>query len=298
MVEILCVGRAVWDQIFFVHSLPLIPGKVSALQHKEAGGGPAATAAVAIARLGGKVRIWSMVGDDKAGQNIINELSEYGVDVSGVRAIPNLQSPVAAVMVDANGERAIAAYVDNDLYRSTDCLSNALPPETKMVLADTKWLEGAQHVLELADNQGVPSVLDVEKTDHPNLGLVISLAEYAVFSEDGLMSFTGEVGMKSALFKAASCCKGIACVTIGDNGCMWIEGDEVMHQPSFPVNTVDTTGAGDVFHGALALGLSRGDNFAEAARFACAAAAMKCTKPGGREGIPDQASLLEFLHHH
>ena len=68
-----------------------------------------------------------------------------------------------------------------------------------------------------------------------------------------------------------------------------------MHQPSFRVKAIDTTGAGDVFHGALALSLSRGNSFAEAARFASAASALKCTKPGGREGIPDENTLLDFL---
>lgn len=296
MSTILCVGRAVWDHIFFIDSLPLPPGKVSATNYREAGGGPAATAAVAIARLGGNPMLWCKVGNDNTGNNIAHELEAYGVDISEICIVPEAQSAVAAILVDTSGERSIAAYSGSNLYRSTDSLPKTLPPNTSMVLADIRWPEGAQYVLELANRLAIPSVLDIEKTDYPELKALISIATYAVFSEDGLKSFTHETEHASALLKASQTCRGTVSVTVGTEGCMWLEDKDVMHQPSFRVKAVDTTGAGDVFHGALALCLSRGNSFAEAARFASAAAALKCTKPGGREGIPDENTLLGFLN--
>ena len=295
MNTILCVGRAVWDRIFYVHSLPLVPGKVSALQYKEAGGGPAATAAVTIARLGGNSILWSKVGDDNTGRSIAQELSMYGVDISEICIVPKAKSSVAAVLVDNRGERGIAAYSDCNLYSSTDPLPETLPANTNMILADIRWPEGAHYSFTLAQELSIPTVLDIEKTDYPNLEELISLATYAVFSEDGLKSFTQETDLTLALHKVACVCHGTVCVTVGDKGCVWLEGKIVRTQQSFKVEPIDTTGAGDVFHGALALCLSCNSNFEEAARFASAAAALKCTKSGGREGIPDGKILLDFL---
>ena len=295
MNTILCVGRAVWDQLFYVDSLPLMSGKVPATKHREAGGGPAATAAGAIAQLGGNSVLWSRIGDDKTGKNIVKELYKYGVDISEICIIPKAKSPVAAVLVDNSGERGIAAYIDSNLYQSTTSLSETLPANTKMVLADVRWPEGGYYSFKLAQKLSIPTLLDIEKTDHPKLEELISLATYAVFSQSGLISFTQEKDITSALHKAACICRGTVCVTLGDKGCMWLEGTTIRTQQSFKVETIDTTGAGDVFHGALALSLSRNSTFEEAARFASAAAALKCTMPGGREGIPDEQKLLNFL---
>lgn len=142
MNTILCVGRAVWDQIFYVDSLPLMSGKVPAIKHKEAGGGPAATAAVAIAQLGGNSLLWSRIGDDTTGKSIVRELAMYGVDISEICIIPKAKSPVAAVLVDNSGERGIAAYSDSNLYQSINSLPETLPANTNMVLADVRWPEG------------------------------------------------------------------------------------------------------------------------------------------------------------
>ena len=296
MNTILCVGRAVWDQIFFVDSLPLTSGKVSALQYKEVGGGQAPTGAVAIARLGGNSILWSKIGDDNAGRSIAQELTMYGVDISEICIIPGAKSPVSAVLVDNSGERGIAAYSGNSLYHSINPLPETFPSNANMVLADIKWPEGAHYSLTLAQKLSIPSVLDIEKTDYPGLEELISLATYAVFSEDGLKSFAQETDLALALHKAACICRGTVCVTLGDKGCMWLEDNTLKTQQSFKVETIDTTGAGDVFHGALALWLSHCSNFQEAARFASAAAALSCTKPGGREGIPDEKTLLNLLN--
>jgi sulfofructose kinase len=84
-------------------------------------------------------------------------------------------------------------------------------------------------------------------------------------------------------------------VTQGGQGCLWLENDRLHHQPGFAVNVVDTTGAGDVFHGALAVSLAHGASPAEAVRFASGVAALKCTRPGGRAGIPDCDQARSFL---
>ena len=84
-------------------------------------------------------------------------------------------------------------------------------------------------------------------------------------------------------------------VTQGRDGCFWLENGALCHQPGFEVNVIDTTGAGDVFHGALAVSLGQKLPAADAVRFASAVAALKCTKPGGRAGIPDCDQTRSFL---
>lgn len=295
MGSILCVGRAVWDFIFSVPELPLAPGKVCATEYREAGGGPAMTAAVAIARLGGNAEAWSVVGDDSAGRSTLNDLARYGVDTKNVCIVKGAMSPVSAVLVAPDGERAIAAFRNADIHRHVTKYPDALPPSTSMILADTGWPELTGHMLQLARALGVPAVLDVEESEHPKHREIVSQAQYPVFSHDGLISFTGQTDLEPALEEAAKICAGTVCVTMGSGGCFWVEHGDIKHQPAFAVHTVDTTGAGDVFHGALALALSQGMDFAGAARLASGAAALKCTLPGGRAGIPDRNTLDKFL---
>ena len=125
----------------------------------------------------------------------MKELSTYGVDISEICIIPKAKSPVAAVLVDKSGERGIAAYSDSNLYQFTNSLPETLPANTNMVLADVRWPEGGHYSFKLAQKLSIPTVLDIEKTDHPNLEELISLATYAVFSEYGLTSFTQETDL-------------------------------------------------------------------------------------------------------
>ena len=124
---------------------------------------------------------------------------------------------------------------------------------------------------------------------------LVALADHAVFSTPGLKRMTGQDDAQQALKLAAEQTNGKVYVTLGGEGSLWIENGHMCQQTAFSVNVVDTTGAGDVFHGAMAAALAEQMPTDQAIRFASAVAAMKCTQAGGRAGIPNRAQTESFL---
>ncbi|MFC7396407.1 PfkB family carbohydrate kinase [Chelatococcus sp. GCM10030263] len=295
--RVVSVGIAVLDKIFGVPDIPSQPIKIFAKSYGEIGGGPAATGSVAIARLGGRAELWARVGDDAVGMRIIEELAEWGVKPR-VRRVPNAKSSVSGVLIDDRGERLIISFSDDALDPDASWLPLGEISRADAVLADTRWPDGAEAVLKAARNAGVPSVLDADLAPEEVAQRLAPLADYVIFSAPALARFAGRpdaADPADALAVAQGRCSGTVGVTVGAEGFRWLEAGELRHAPAPSVTVIDTLGAGDVFHGAFALAIAEGASVAEAARFANMAAALKCTRPGGRAGIPDRAEVDQAL---
>jgi sulfofructose kinase len=294
MLRVACVGITVMDRIYYVEGLPTEGGKYVAKNYTEVGGGPAATAAVAAAHLGAQVDFIGRVGDDATGISLLAELESHGVNTRFTRRYEKAKSSQSAIMVDEKGERIIINYPSPDLLNDAEWLNDIDFCQWDIVLADVRWHEGAKRAFTLARQAGVTTVLDGDITPQ-NICELVALSDHAAFSEPGLARLTGVKERGSALKQAQTLTNGHVYVTCGSEGCDWIEHGERQHQPAFTVDVVDTTGAGDVFHGALAFSLASGMTLTDAVRFASAVAALKCTKPGGRAGIPDCDQTRSFL---
>ncbi|EFR0432693.1 sugar kinase [Salmonella enterica] len=294
MVRIACVSITVMDRIYYVEGLPTEGGKYVAKRYTEVGGGPAATAAVAAAKLGAQVDFIGRVGDDDTGNSLLAELESLGVNTRYTRRYTQARSSQSAIMVDAKGERIIVNYPSPDLLPDAGWLNDIDFSQWDVVLADVRWHDGAKQAFTLARQAGVMTVLDGDITPQ-DISELVALSDHAAFSEPGLARLTGMSEAIDALKKAQMLTNGHVYVTRGSEGCNWLEKAAVRHQPGFTVEVVDTTGAGDVFHGALAFGLARGYAIEEAVRFASGVAALKCTRPGGRAGIPDCEQTRSFL---
>jgi sulfofructose kinase len=296
---VVCVGIAVLDRVYRVARLPDGAGKRFASAFAEVGGGPAATAAVTVARLGGRADLWARVGDDTAGAAIAADLSAHGVGTETLRRVPGAVSVQSAVAVDEDGERAILSYRDPALAADASWLPLDRARGAGAVLADVRWPEGAEAALRAARGAGVPTVLDADATDDDALGRLVPLADHAVFSAPGLERFAGTADPAAGLAKAAAANGGVAAVTAGEHGCWWRGRDGTVRRvPAFRVRAVDTLGAGDVFHGAYALAVAEGADAPRALSFASAAAALKCARHGGRSAIPGRAETERFLEEH
>jgi sulfofructose kinase len=286
----------VLDRIFVVDRLPVGPGKYFAGEMREVGGGPAASAAVAVARLGGAASLHARVGADAAGEAIVAELAARGVDTAFVRRVEGRRSTVASILVEPGGERLIVTYADPGMPADPGWLPRERLAGAGALLVDGRWPEGAAAALGVAAERGLPSVLDADASPDPEaVRKLASLATHVVFSEAGLCQATGIAEPEAALGAARKLAPGWVAVTLGERGALSLEAVGMRRWPAFAVAAVDTVGAGDVFHGALALALAERRTLAEAMRFAAAAAALKCTRPGGRAGIPDRASVEAFL---
>jgi sulfofructose kinase len=294
MPTVLCVGHAVQDFVFTVPALPDRGEKYRATRFESVGGGPAATAAAAIARLGGHAALAARVGDDAAAGMIVAELSGYGVDCTHVRRFEACASSVSAVIVDARGERMIVNHLDPALPTDAAWLPSAADVGAKAVLVDTRWPEGALAALSGARSAGLAAVLDADRPI-PADGALLRAATHVAFSSDALADFSGIADLRRALAEVAHGLPGWCCVTTGRDGVYAFESGSIQHLPGFEVPVVDTLGAGDVWHGAFALALAEGRKEAGAVRFASAAAALKVQRSGGRAGAPTRAELDAFL---
>ncbi|MCU7784999.1 sugar kinase [Lelliottia amnigena] len=294
MARIACVGITVLDRIWYLADLPKEGGKYVANNYTEVGGGPAATAAVAAAKLGANVDFIGRVGDDDTGSRLLAELESLGVNTRFTRIFKGARSSQSAVLVDASGERIIANYPSPDLPAEADWLQDIDFSQWDVVLADVRWHDGAKQALNLARQQGVTTVLDADITPQ-DIADLVALSDHAAFSAPGLQRMTQIAEAESALKKAQTLTNGHVYVTQGKDGCYWLEKGALSYLPAFQIDVVDTTGAGDVFHGALAVGLAQNQPAQDAVRFASAVAALKCTRPGGRAGIPDCDQTRSFL---
>lgn len=291
---IACVGITVLDRIQRVANLPTTGGKYVAKDYFEVGGGPAATAAVAVAKLGHPVDFIGRVGQDGVADTMLTELASYGVGIDKAVHINGASSAFSAVLVDDEGERMIINYQDPSLSRDPKPLESVDFSQYQTVLTDVRWPEGAKFALEQAKRYSIPSVLDADVAPDPIEDLV-KLADHVAFSEPGLEKFTGSNDPIEGLKLAQKQTDGKVYVTVGSKGCYWLENGEVCHEPVIKVDVVDTTGAGDVFHGALAVAVAESKQSRESIVFSNTVAALKCTKRGGREGIPTRTEVDQKL---
>ena len=286
---------AVLDRIFTVPALPSGPGKTYATDMTEVGGGPASTGAAAIVRLGGQARLLARVAHDGVGHAILAGLLRDGIDAAGVRQVEGARSAWSAVAVGPHGERVILNTPGTGLDVAPDWITPEALAGARAVLVDMGWPRGAEQALRLARAAGCPSILDADLGPDPAASRLFSLADHVIFSADALRHHAGADGADGLRLLRPAAPHAVLGVTLGANGFLWLEGDTPRHSPAPAVQAVDTLGAGDVFHGAYALALAEGHMVEGAARFANAAAALKCTRPGGRAGIPSRSEVNRLL---
>jgi sulfofructose kinase len=292
---VICVGTAVVDTIFAVDRLPLAPGKNFARSVMQVGGGVAANAAVTVAALGGEGVLWSWVGDDPSGAQIVRELADWRVEVGAVQRVRGVSSSISTVLVDASGDRQIVNYLDPRLLLDAAGLPFEDIARADALMCDVRWLPAVTVALGEARARGRPRIVDFEVVPETGTEALLGMASHVAFAREALaeMAATGDVD--EGLRRIAGRTGAWLAVTCGEQGVYWLQDGVIHHQPAYRVEVVDTLAAGDVFHGALALALAERQQIEPAVRFASAAAALKCTRFGGREGIPDRAAVERFV---
>ena len=292
--RVICVGHAALDRVFTFEAWPSVSAKVPASRYEESGGGMAANAAVAIARLGGEAALWGPLGVDSIAEIIRAQLHAEGVEVDTLRQFPDRTSSTSAVVLDAQGERLVIGYRGTALQAPADWLP--LECVGSAVLADVRWPQGAAAVLRCARDSGVPAILDAEEVTAEILEALTGGADHTIFSERGLAVFApGDAasGLRRALARGAR----VAAVTQGEAGVMWVEaGYPVGCSASRPSPWRPWTRSRQAMCStALHVAIASGTPVRQAMRFGCAAAAIKCTRPGGRSGAPSLAEVEALL---
>lgn len=294
---VLCAGIAVEDFIFKVEHFPAPGAKIHAEAFLAIAGGCAANAAVAVARLGGMARFAGPVGTDDASRRIIAGLEHAGVDVSGVERIDGASVSVSGIFIDGAGEKMVATRRGDKLVGARPQHPKALVADIDVVMADNRFPDFVQPICEAARARGIPVIVDGDRATQLD-DLLFATATHVVFSSEALRAATGHSDLAVALRGAAAVIRGFLAVTNGREEVLWMDAGAVRQMPVFAVDTIDTLGAGDTFHGAFALALAEGRAAIAAMRFAAAAAAVKCTRFGGISGTPLRAEVEAFLVAH
>jgi sulfofructose kinase len=284
---VLCVGALALDTIYRFDTLPDRAGKFLPIEAVEVAEAMATAQAASIVKLGGRARLWASCGDDAIGDRLGADLKAAGIDLA-IRRVPGARSGFATILMDRHGERMIVPFYDPAIRSTPDGLPSM--DDVSMVSVDVRWPDAAEMALRAARERGIPGLLDVEQAPDEVLNRLVPLASHIIASEAGALQLTGMTPEVAAVEISARC-KAFVAITAGERGVFWPGG----HQPAFPVTAIDTLAAGDVFHGAFAFGLLQAWDLPRAVRFASAAAAIKCTRFGGRLGAPTRNEVEALL---
>ncbi|MER9936941.1 sugar kinase [Mesorhizobium sp. M0088] len=297
-VKLLSVGALTLDTILRVETLPVHQGKFIASDGLQIASGMATSAACAAHRLGAEVSLWASAGDDAVADQLIAGIEAEGVDCTFVRRVRGARSALASILVDAHGERIIVPFYDGLAQADPEVLPVADLTAFDAVLVDVRWPGAAALALKAARAVGRPAILDADTAPLEVLEQLLPLATHIVASETAARIVCGQaLDPETACADLASRTDAFVAVTGGAAGCWWHDcrAGCVRHVAAPRIKAVDTLAAGDVFHGAFAVGLAEAMPVEQALRFASAAAALKCLRFGGRLGAPDRAETLAMV---
>jgi sulfofructose kinase len=283
------------DFLCLVPEYPASNSKMKIRRFEKSGGGQVATALVALSRWGAKTRYIGKVGSDELGLFSLNSIRQEGVDVSSLTIEPDAKNQFATIIVDGRtGERTILwdrddrlMYREGELRRDEVCSGSLLH-------LDGHDIRAALQCATWAKEEGIPTVVDLDKME-PLTSELIREIDFVVTSARFPGLFTGISDQEKAFIELQRHTSGFLCATLGHEGAMALVDGKILHVKGFEIKAVDTTGAGDVFHGGFIYGLLQNWEVSEILQFANAAAALKCRDLGGRKGIPSLEEAQRFL---
>ncbi len=292
------VGISVVDHIMKINGFKNGEGSFHCEEYIVEGGGMAATACCAASKLGSQTRLFTRIGDDVNGILIQKGLEACNVDFSGMIKVSGSQSTVSIVLVDeTSGEKQFYSQWDKPAYIDPLPLDTGLLTGTEILLLDGHWTEGALEAAVWARTHNIPVVADF-KRHYKGLEKLFPFIDYFIvplfFGEE----LTEKRDFGDILLALRDIQNGIPVLTMGEQGGIYLKDEAVRRYPSFPTEPVDSTGAGDAFHGAFCHFISNGIDFDKCLILSSAVGALNCRSFGGRRALPDREELEKFLRYH
>lgn len=294
--DVIGLGTVSVDDLIFLECAPPTDGKMPVQRRERQCGGLTATALVAASRIGARCAYAGTLGHDALSCFVLDRLQSEGVNLRHVvfqrgarpfhsTILVNQQRRTRSILYDATG--VVGAHPSRPAAR--------VLRQTRVLLVDHIGVEGMLRAARIARAAGIPVVADLERHLSPRLRALAHLADHLVLPWNFAALLTGAADPPSAVRRLMTRNRRAVVITLGERGC-WFASDKdpfPKHRPAFRVRVMDTTGCGDVFHGAYAVAVAREMEMEERIRFAAAAAGLKATRPGGQAGIP---TLLEVEH--
>ena len=290
--DLVGVGLNAVDTLVVVPEYPAFNAKVEILEHARTCGGQVATALVACRRWGLRVRYVGAVGDDEPGRFQRESLALEGIELDHLKVVPGAFTQMSVIIVEKrSGERTILWRRDPRLVRDPREIPSAAVAAGRVLLVDGHEIPLSIHAARCARDAGMPVVLDIDAAREGSRDL-LALVDFPVVSESFAPRLTGKPDLWDALREVQAISPGhFACATLGRGGALALSGNRALRVHGACVRAVDTTGAGDVFHGGFVYGLTQGWPLERILAFATAAAALNCTAYGARGGIQDRDEI-------
>ena len=290
--DVLTIGHASYDITMRVDHHPGANEKMHAEAMRCDGGGPAANAAVAVRRLGGSAGFCGYLGWDVYGDANARAFVQEGVDLRWTLR-GEAPTSVSAILAKPDGTRSVINFKRETPFLQPAALEPLPAFDARVLLFDGHEPLISPDIAGQARARGIPTVIDAGSV-HQGTRALAPVVDYLVGSERFAFDWAGTDDADKALAVLAGIAPNVV-ITRGSDGLIWAREGATGHVPAFAVDTVDSTGAGDAFHGAFAIGLARGMGWLELLRYASAVGALACTRLGARAGIPDTDAVRAFL---
>jgi sugar/nucleoside kinase (ribokinase family) len=294
-IDVLGLGCTAVDDLLYLDAYPAADSKAPVRDRQRQCGGLTLTALVAAARLGCRCAYAGMLGGDELSQFVARRLVEEGIDVAHVCPRPDARPVRSTIIVDRGRRtRTILFEVGNALGADANWPPEELIRHARVLLVDQFGAEGMIRAARIARDAQVPVVADFESADDPRFPALMALVDHLILSRDFAFKITGTDDPVAAARALWTPQRRMVAVTCGSEGCWYMSHQgpaTARHLPALAVDVVDTTGCGDVFHGAYAAALVHGYEIPAALRFAAVTAGLKATCPGGQAGIPNRAAV-------
>ena len=292
---IAAVGIAVIDHIMLMNGFREGEGSFHCERYICEPGGMATTAMCTAARLGSGTRLAARIGNDPGGELIMQRLRQFGVDTSRVAAVPGAMSVASFVLVDmTTGDKQFYSERIKSAYADDIPLDLSLLDGVDVLLVDGHWTDEALSAVQCARAQGIPVVADFKRTYH-GLESLFPYIDYFIVPLFYGRELTGCYDPSEVLIALDGMQAGVPVLTDGANGGWYLNGGKTGQYPAFPVECLDSTGAGDAFHGAFCHFLSNGGEFEPCLELSSAVGALNCRAYGGQAALPDMEELTSFL---
>ncbi len=297
--DVLGLGAVAVDELLYVDEYPPAERKVRVAKRLRQCGGLTGTALVAAARCGARTGYAGLLGEDALSREVIACFEREGIDWSSAVRRGDARPAHSTIIVDqTHHTRTIFADIEGPIGPDPHLPPAEVIRSARVLLVDHHGLEGTLRAVRIARAAGRQVVADLERDPGGPFGQVLDLVDHLVVSESFASKLTGTGGAAEAAAALWHPGRESVVVTCGAGGGWYVsagEGPKPRHFDAYRVKVVDTTGCGDVFHGAYAAGLAEGLPLVERIRLAAATAAWKATRRGGQAGIPHRKAVEQFL---
>ncbi len=298
-IDLLGLGAVAVDDLIFLDGFPEPDTKVHIVRSERQGGGLTGTALVAAARLGSACVYAGTLGDDEESRFITDGLAGEGVETKWIVRKDGARPYRSIILVDMKtGTRTLLSSGEGVIGADPVLPEEPLIRSSRVLFVDHSGMEGMLRAARIARGAGIPVVADFERGHPAPYEELFALTNHLILPQGYALERTGRRDSRAAAEALWSPARAAVVVTMGAEGCWFVSEEDPgvpYHQPAFKVHVVDTTGCGDVFHGAYASCLARGLRMRERVRVASATAAIKATRPGGQSGIPSLEEVEAFL---